>query len=140
MVCPIIAIVGQVFAIYLLFKNIDVLAGTIGYVDLIAPIAIIGVVIGLGYAFCLKSTQPQEVRHDRPDDRRGRDRRAEAGARRRLGGGAGGRLERRLQLPAQRRALHEHAVERGGADRERPRAAGVERADALDASRPSRRR
>ena len=44
--CPIIAIVGQVFAIYLLFKNIDVLAGTIGYVDLIGPIAIIGVLIG----------------------------------------------------------------------------------------------
>ena len=52
--CPIIAIVGQVFAIYLLFANIDVLAGTIGYVDLIGPIAIIGVAIGLGYAFCLK--------------------------------------------------------------------------------------
>ena len=30
--CPIIAILGQVFAIYLLFKNIDTLAGTIGYV------------------------------------------------------------------------------------------------------------
>ena len=44
------------FAIYLLFKNIDVLAGTIGYVDLIGPIAIIGVVIGLGYAFFLKAT------------------------------------------------------------------------------------
>ena len=54
--CPIIAIVGQVFAIYLLFKNIDVLAGTIGYVDLIGPIAIIGVAIGLGYAFALKRT------------------------------------------------------------------------------------
>jgi amino acid transporter len=54
--CPIIAIVGQVFAIYLLFKNIGVLAGTIGYVDLIKWIAIIGVVIGLGYAFVLKST------------------------------------------------------------------------------------
>ncbi len=54
--CPIIAIVGQVFAIYLLFKNIDVLAGTIGYVDLIGPIAIIGVLIGLGYAFFLKAT------------------------------------------------------------------------------------
>jgi drug/metabolite transporter (DMT)-like permease len=53
--CPIIAIVGQVFAIYLLFKNIDVLAGTIGYVDLIGPIAIVGVIIGLGYAFLLKS-------------------------------------------------------------------------------------
>ena len=39
-VCPIIAILGQVFAIYLLFKNIDVLAGTIGYVDLIAPFAV----------------------------------------------------------------------------------------------------
>ena len=54
--CPIIAIVGQVFAIYLLFKNIDTLAGTIGYVDLIGPIAILGVVIGLGYAFVLKRT------------------------------------------------------------------------------------
>jgi amino acid transporter len=54
--CPIIAIVGQVFAIYLLFENIDVLAGTIGYVDLIKWIAIIGVAIGLGYAFILKAT------------------------------------------------------------------------------------
>src|SRR5215207_4894512 len=54
--CPIIAIIGQVFAIYLLFANIDVLAGTIGYVDLIGPIAIVGVAIGLGYAFFLKST------------------------------------------------------------------------------------
>jgi amino acid transporter len=54
--CPIIAIVGQVFAIYLLFKNIDVLAGTIGYADLIKWIAIVGVLIGLGYAFFLKAT------------------------------------------------------------------------------------
>jgi amino acid transporter len=53
-VCPIIAIVGQVFAIYLLFKNIGVLAGTIGYVDLIAPIAVIGVVGSLAYAVVLK--------------------------------------------------------------------------------------
>src|SRR3954462_15540754 len=55
-VCPIIAILGQVFAIYLLFKNIDVLAGTISYVDLIGPIAILGVLVGLGYAFALKRT------------------------------------------------------------------------------------
>jgi amino acid transporter len=55
-VAPIIAIVGQVFALYLLFANIDTLAGTIGYVDLIGPIAIIGVLIGLGYAFWLKRT------------------------------------------------------------------------------------
>jgi amino acid transporter len=54
--CPIIAIVGQLFAIYLLFKNIDTLAGTIGYVDLIKWIAIAGVVLGLGYAFALKRT------------------------------------------------------------------------------------
>jgi amino acid transporter len=53
-VCPIIAILGQVFAIYLLFKNIDVLAGTIGYVDLIAPIAVIVVVGALAYALMLK--------------------------------------------------------------------------------------
>jgi amino acid transporter len=53
-VAPIVAIAGQVFAIYLLFANIDTLAGTIGYVDLIAPIAIVGVLIGLGYAFWLK--------------------------------------------------------------------------------------
>ena len=43
-----------------LFKNIDVLAGTIGYVDLIGPIAIIGVVIGLGYAFLLKRSNRQK--------------------------------------------------------------------------------
>ena len=54
--CPIIAIVGQVFAIYLLFKNIDVLAGTIGYVDLIGPIAVVGVVVALGYAFASSAT------------------------------------------------------------------------------------
>jgi amino acid transporter len=53
-VCPVIAIVGQVFALYLLFANIETLAGTIGYVDLIAPIAILGLIIGLGYAFWLK--------------------------------------------------------------------------------------
>jgi len=58
--CPIIAIVGQVFAIYLLFKNIDVLAGTIGYVDLIGPIAIIGVVGALVYAFALKRSNRQK--------------------------------------------------------------------------------
>ena len=55
-VAPIIAIAGQVFALYLLFKNIDVLAGTIGYVDLIAPLAVVGVAIALGYAFWLKRT------------------------------------------------------------------------------------
>ena len=31
MICPIIAILGQVFAIFLLFQNIDTLAGTISY-------------------------------------------------------------------------------------------------------------
>jgi amino acid transporter len=55
-VAPVIAIVGQVFALYLLFANIDTLAGTIGYVDLIAPIAVVGVLVALGYAFWLKST------------------------------------------------------------------------------------
>jgi len=54
--CPIIAIAGQVFAIYLLFANIDTLAGTIGYVDLIGPIAIVGVVGALLYAVTLKRT------------------------------------------------------------------------------------
>jgi glycerol-3-phosphate acyltransferase PlsY len=50
----VIAIVGQVFAIYLLFKNIDTLAGTIGYVDLIAPIAVITVLGSVAYAMWLK--------------------------------------------------------------------------------------
>jgi amino acid transporter len=58
-VCPLIAIAGQVFAIYLLFKNINVLAGTIGYVDFIWPIAVAAVLGALGYAFWLKY-------HDRP--------------------------------------------------------------------------
>jgi amino acid transporter len=55
-VAPIVAIAGQVFALYLLFANIDTLAGTIGYVDLIAPIAIFGVVVALAYALILKRT------------------------------------------------------------------------------------
>jgi amino acid transporter len=53
-VCPVIAAVGQVFAIYLLFKNINVLAGTISYVDLIGPIAVVAVLASLGYALALK--------------------------------------------------------------------------------------
>jgi amino acid transporter len=58
-VCPVIAILGQAFAIYLLFKNIDTLAGTIGYVHAIWPIAVIGVLLAVGYAVWLK-------RADRP--------------------------------------------------------------------------
>jgi len=53
-VCPVIAILGQVFAIYLLFKNIDVLAGTISYVDFIGPIAIAVIVGALIWAVALK--------------------------------------------------------------------------------------
>src|SRR4051794_30822514 len=53
-VCPVIAIIGQVFAIYLLFKNIHVLAGTIGYADLIAPIAVAVIAGALIYALVLK--------------------------------------------------------------------------------------
>jgi amino acid transporter len=53
-VAPIIAILGQVFAIYLLFANIDTLAGTIGYVDLIAPIAVVVIAAALVYAVALK--------------------------------------------------------------------------------------
>src|SRR4029079_16502977 len=58
--CPIIAIAGQVFAIYLLFKNIDTLAGTIGYVDLIAPIAVVVVVGSLLWALWLKRNNRQK--------------------------------------------------------------------------------
>jgi amino acid transporter len=59
-VCPVIAILGQVFAIYLLFKNIDTLAGTIGYVDFIAPIAIVAVIGAIGYAYALKRSNRQK--------------------------------------------------------------------------------
>lgn len=55
-ICPIIAIVGQVYAIYLLFTNIGTLAGTISYVDWIKWIAIGVAVIAIAYAFVLKST------------------------------------------------------------------------------------
>ncbi len=55
-VAPIVAILGQVFALYLLFANIDTLAGTIGYVDFIAPIAVVGVILALAYALILKRT------------------------------------------------------------------------------------
>jgi amino acid transporter len=58
--CPIIAILGQVFAIYLLFKNISTLAGTISYADLIGPIAIVGVLAGLLYAVALKRSNRQK--------------------------------------------------------------------------------
>ena len=56
MVCPIIAILGQVYAIYLLFKNIDMIAGTISYVDFIAPIAVIVIVAVAVYRY----TRPLE--------------------------------------------------------------------------------
>jgi amino acid transporter len=59
-VCPIIAILGQAFAIYLLFKNIDTLAGTIGYVDLIAPIAVLAVAGAIVYAVVLKQRNRQK--------------------------------------------------------------------------------
>jgi amino acid transporter len=55
-VAPIVAILGQVFALYLLFANIDTLAGTIGYVDFIGPIAVVGVILALAYALILKRT------------------------------------------------------------------------------------
>ena len=43
------------FAIVLLFKNIDVLAGTISYVQAIGPIAVILVIAALAYALILRS-------------------------------------------------------------------------------------
>jgi amino acid transporter len=55
-VCPVIAVLGQVFAIYLLFKNIETLAGTISYVDAIAPIAVLVVIGAIAYAVVLKRT------------------------------------------------------------------------------------
>ena len=65
-VCPIIAIVGQVYAIYLLFENIDVIAGTISYAPSIWWIALAGVVIAPRYALYLKTHEPREVRPHRP--------------------------------------------------------------------------
>src|SRR5439155_16152185 len=59
-VCPIIAVLGQAFAIYLLFKNISTLAGTISYVDAIWPIAVAAVVGSLAYALILKRTNRQK--------------------------------------------------------------------------------
>lgn len=60
LICPILAIAGQVFAIFLLFKNIDTLAGTISYVQAIAPIAVILVIVALVYAFVLRSTNREK--------------------------------------------------------------------------------
>jgi amino acid transporter len=59
-VCPIIAIAGQVYAIVLLFKNIHVLAGTITYADQIWWIAILGVVAAGAYAFYIKVNDRQK--------------------------------------------------------------------------------
>jgi hypothetical protein len=44
-----------VFAIYLLFANIDVLAGTISFVDWIKWIALAAVIGALAYALVLKA-------------------------------------------------------------------------------------
>jgi amino acid transporter len=59
-VCPIIAIAGQVYAIVLLFKNIHILAGTITYADQIWWIAIVGVVIAGAYAFYIKANNREK--------------------------------------------------------------------------------
>jgi tellurite resistance protein TehA-like permease len=53
-VCPVIAIAAQIYAIVLLFKNIHAIAGTISYADQIWWIAILGVVVAAAYAFYLK--------------------------------------------------------------------------------------
>jgi len=55
MICPIIAILGLAFAIFLLFKNIDTLAGTISYASAIGPIAVILIIVALAYALILRS-------------------------------------------------------------------------------------
>jgi amino acid transporter len=59
-VCPVIAIVAQIYAIYLLFKNIHAIAGTIGYADQIWWIAIVGVVVAAAYAIYLKTQQREK--------------------------------------------------------------------------------
>jgi amino acid transporter len=59
-VCPVIAIAGQVYAIVLLFDNIDILAGTISYADQIKWIAIAGVVVAAAYAFYIKYTNREK--------------------------------------------------------------------------------
>ncbi len=59
-VCPIIAIVAQIYAIYLLFDNIHVIAGTISYADQIWWIAVVGVVIAAAYAFYIKTTDREK--------------------------------------------------------------------------------
>jgi amino acid transporter len=59
-VCPVIAILAQVYAIYLLFKNIHTIAGTISYADQIWWIAIVGVVIAAAYAFYIKTNDREK--------------------------------------------------------------------------------
>jgi amino acid transporter len=59
-VCPVIAIAAQIYAIVLLFKNIHVIAGTISYADQIWWIAIAGVVLAAGYAFYIKYTNREK--------------------------------------------------------------------------------
>jgi amino acid transporter len=59
-ICPIIAIAGQLVAIVLLFQNIHVLAGTINYADQIKWIAIAGVVVAGAYAYYIKYTDREK--------------------------------------------------------------------------------
>lgn len=59
-ICPIIAIVGQVFAIYLLFKNITAISFDITYTGWIMWIAIVVTAATIVYAFVLKSTNREK--------------------------------------------------------------------------------
>jgi amino acid transporter len=59
-ICPIIAIVGQVFAIFLLFKNITAISFDITYTGWIMWIAIVVTAATIVYAFVLKSTNREK--------------------------------------------------------------------------------
>ncbi len=54
-ICPVIAIAGQLFAIYLLFKNITAISFDIAYTQWIGPIAVIITIASIIYALVIKS-------------------------------------------------------------------------------------
>jgi len=57
---PIIAFVTQAYIVYLLFKNITFLGGGYSLANWLGPIDLAVFLIGLGYAFYLKSRNPEK--------------------------------------------------------------------------------
>jgi hypothetical protein len=57
---PLLALVSQAFVVYLLFDNIDTIAGKYPLVKWLGPIDLAVVLIGVGTAFYFKARKPEK--------------------------------------------------------------------------------